>query len=72
MREYGVQASVGGYLKRNFREFHAYSGPERRQSPRTPVADNGAAASRAVRPALRQARDDQSAQRRRTAALGHR
>jgi capsular exopolysaccharide synthesis family protein len=32
----GVQASAGGYLKRNFREFHAYSGPERRSAPRKP------------------------------------
>lgn len=34
----GVQASVGGYLKRNFREFHDYSGPERRKAARTATA----------------------------------
>ena len=37
----GVEASVGGYLKRNFREFHEYSGPERRKSART-TSSNGA------------------------------
>ena len=34
----GVEASVGGYMKRNFREFHEYSGPDRRASKRTPLA----------------------------------
>ncbi|MEO0477455.1 MAG: polysaccharide biosynthesis tyrosine autokinase, partial [Planctomycetota bacterium] len=37
----GVEASVGGYLKRNFREFHEYSGPERRKSSRTRTSSNG-------------------------------
>ncbi|MFN3167205.1 MAG: polysaccharide biosynthesis tyrosine autokinase [Phycisphaeraceae bacterium] len=32
----GVQASAGGYLKRNFREFHAYAGPDRRNAQRAP------------------------------------
>lgn len=31
----GVQAAAGGYLKRNYKEFHAYSGPERRKNART-------------------------------------
>lgn len=31
----GVEASVGGYMKRNFREFHEYSGPDRRKNERT-------------------------------------
>ncbi len=35
----GVQASAGGYLKRNYREFAAYSGPERRKADRS---NNGA------------------------------
>jgi hypothetical protein len=37
----GVEASVGGYLKRNFREFHEYSGPERRTADRTRTHSNG-------------------------------
>jgi capsular exopolysaccharide synthesis family protein len=37
----GVEASVGGYLKKNFREFHEYSGPERRSASRTRVRSNG-------------------------------
>lgn len=31
----GVQASAGGYLKRNYKEFHDYSGPDRRKSDRS-------------------------------------
>ena len=47
----GVQASVGGYLKQNFREFHDYSGPERRRSARPAKASaNGAAASQPTAP----------------------
>lgn len=34
----GVEASVGGYMKRNFREFHEYSGPDRRGSDRAKIA----------------------------------
>lgn len=30
----GVQSSAGGYLKRNFREFHDYAGPDRRKAAR--------------------------------------
>lgn len=30
----GVEASAGGYMKRNFREFHEYNGPERRRADR--------------------------------------
>ena len=37
----GVEASVGGYLKRNFREFHEYGGPERRSAARTRTHSNG-------------------------------
>jgi len=42
----GVEAEVGGYLKRNFREFHDYSGPDRRtgeraSSGRSRKANNG-------------------------------
>ena len=38
----GVQASAGGYLKRNYREFQDYSGPERRKAARATVsASNG-------------------------------
>ncbi|MBX2852755.1 MAG: polysaccharide biosynthesis tyrosine autokinase [Phycisphaeraceae bacterium] len=37
----GVEASVGGYLKRNFREFHEYSGPERRGADRSRTHSNG-------------------------------
>lgn len=49
----GVQASAGGYLKRNFREFQSYSGPDRRTKTRPkqapapapqPVLTNGEAA----------------------------
>lgn len=39
----GVQSSAGGYLKRNFQEFHAYSGPERRNQDRPAVARTAAA-----------------------------
>lgn len=34
----GVEASVGGYMKRNFREFHEYSGPERRKARRSDLS----------------------------------
>ena len=40
----GVQSSAGGYLKRNFREFHAYSGTDRREAPRTRTAAPAATA----------------------------
>lgn len=40
----GVEASVGGYMKRNFREFHEYSGPDRRKESRTKLSRaNGSA-----------------------------
>ena len=45
----GVEASVGGYMKQNFREFHEYSGPERRKADRSKLArsngSNGSPAS---------------------------
>lgn len=41
----GVEASVGGYMKRNFREFHEYSGPDRREKKRTDLSrSNGTSA----------------------------
>lgn len=41
----GVEASVGGYMKRNFREFHEYSGPERRSSDRKQRSPSNGATS---------------------------
>lgn len=53
----GVEASVGGYMKRNFREFHEYGGPDRRGKERTKVArsksthgTNGSNGSNGARP----------------------
>lgn len=47
----GVEASVGGYMKRNFREFHEYSGPDRRKDKRTDLSRaNGSAAARPAAP----------------------
>jgi len=56
----GVQASVGGYLKRNFREFTEYGGPERRTAPRTPIVKPVAAQAQSNGSALDDA--DTSAQ----------
>lgn len=36
----GVEASVGGYMKRNFREFHEYSGPDRRKNKRAKLPNS--------------------------------
>lgn len=44
----GVQASAGGYLKENFREFHDYAGPERRKAPRTKTRSSNGSAPRAA------------------------
>lgn len=58
----GVEAAVGGYMKRNFREFHEYSGPDRRGSNRSQLArSNGSTGSNgtsAIRPPAPVAPDD--------------
>lgn len=41
----GVQAAAGGYMKRNFREFHDYGGSERRRAPRHANSANAGAAA---------------------------
>ncbi|MFK7788121.1 MAG: polysaccharide biosynthesis tyrosine autokinase [Phycisphaeraceae bacterium] len=65
----GVEASVGGYMKRNFREFHEYSGPDRRGSARAKLArsngsngtngSNGSNGSAAQPPAASMALDQE-------------
>lgn len=48
----GVEAAVGGYLKRNFREFHEYSGPDRRQSQRTSLSRSNGTSTNGPEPSL--------------------
>eukprot|EP00752_Nemacystus_decipiens_P013774 g12227.t1 len=56
----GVEASVGGYMKRNFREFHEYSGPERRKSTRTSMPrSNGAPTAQAAAPIMTEPDDSE-------------
>ncbi|MEM9345121.1 MAG: polysaccharide biosynthesis tyrosine autokinase [Planctomycetota bacterium] len=55
----GVEASVGGYMKRNFREFHEYSGPERRKASQSDLSrSNGNGAIKNQPPATIQLQED--------------
>jgi capsular exopolysaccharide synthesis family protein len=60
----GVEASVGGYMKRNFREFHEYSGAERRSKERTSMprhnGSNGSAATPVTTPMPTPANEDET------------
>ena len=55
----GVEAAVGGYLKRNFREFHEYSGRDRRQSERTSLPRSNGTSTNGSKPHRMEADEEQ-------------